>query len=637
MNRRLRWAGLVLLTLLGWLVPDERSTAAPGPPPIRRVQFTQGTAEPPLADPLPGQPARPAPAPAAPPPSADANPPPPIFQPRPQPRAVRPTPAPNQPKDPPTPVVALRMRVASCVDAGQEIEYRICVENTSHAPAYRVMVRDVVPANARFVRADPPPAETEPELLWKLGTLGDCECREIKLVLAPVGGGEVRNCACVQFEHGQCVCTQVNAPCLKLCKRGPGQAMIYDRITYKLEVTNTGRSPVTGVVLTDVLPEGLQADDGKTELSWEIGTLAAGQSRTQEYVVTPVMEGQYTNKAEARADGGLLERAQCTLTVTKPGLALKKTGPEQQVATQPAAYQITVHNPGTAPVTNLVVTDSLPAQTTFVSASNGGKLDGNTVRWSLGTLAAGASQTLELVLQAQASGKVCNKASATADRGLTAESEACTEFIGASALRLEVTDDDFDPLEINREGRYLIRVKNTGHMTATNVRIVGKLPEQMVFTAAAPADRFRMEHQQDRDVVTFEPISLEPGAHAVYEVRGRALKEGDVRFRVELTADQLEQVGVREEESTTLYADHAPARLEKPAEAVGPPRPSMITPFAPAPSSPSPTPPPEADNIQPRPPAPAPAPAPSPTEPVPPPEPVPAPPAPPPAAPPPPP
>src|SRR5439155_20596385 len=45
-----------------------------------------------------------------------------------------------QPPDPPTPVVVLRVRVPASVAAGQELEYRICVENCSPAAAHHVLV-----------------------------------------------------------------------------------------------------------------------------------------------------------------------------------------------------------------------------------------------------------------------------------------------------------------------------------------------------------------------------------------------------------------------------------------------------------------------------------------------------------------
>src|SRR5437660_6918929 len=74
-------------------------------------------------------------------------------------------------EDPPTPAVAIRMRVPASGAVGQDLDYRIIVENTSLAAAHHVLVRNPVPANARFVRASPEPAVRDPELQWRLGTL----------------------------------------------------------------------------------------------------------------------------------------------------------------------------------------------------------------------------------------------------------------------------------------------------------------------------------------------------------------------------------------------------------------------------------------------------------------------------------
>src|SRR5262245_38683934 len=113
------------------------------------------------------------------------------------------------PVDPPTPCVSLRVRVAACSAPGKDIEYCIVVHNTSAAPAHHVVVRNPLPANARFVRASPEPHALKPELQWNLGTLPAGCRREITLILVPVGDGDVTSCARVQFEHGQCVTTRL--------------------------------------------------------------------------------------------------------------------------------------------------------------------------------------------------------------------------------------------------------------------------------------------------------------------------------------------------------------------------------------------------------------------------------------------
>src|SRR5262249_55196008 len=146
---------------------------------------------------------------------------------------------------------------------------------------HHVIVRNPLPANAEFVRATPAPAQAAPELIWRLGTLPPCGCREIVLVLRPTGAGDVRNCARVQFEHGERVTTRVLPPPpsvapapmppppppdrpapapspLVVRKTAPERVLLYDAVPFVVEITNTGSVPLTDVELTDILPAGLE-------------------------------------------------------------------------------------------------------------------------------------------------------------------------------------------------------------------------------------------------------------------------------------------------------------------------------------------------------------------------------------------
>lgn len=66
-----------------------------------------------------------------------------------------------------------------------------------------------------------------------------------------------------------------------------------------------------------------------------------------------------------------------------------------------ASFEITVTNHKDAAATSVVVTDELPAGLTLASASNGGVLAGNTVRWDLGTMP--SLQELKLTYTAKSS------------------------------------------------------------------------------------------------------------------------------------------------------------------------------------------------------------------------------------------
>jgi uncharacterized repeat protein (TIGR01451 family) len=454
------------------------------------------------------------------------------------------------PKDPPVPVVAVRVRVPATGGVDQELAYRICIENRSPAAAHHVIVRNPIPPHARYVRATPEPSAREPELTWQLGTLPAGSFREIILVLAPTGQGDVTSCARVQFEHGECVTTTIPRPGVKLRKDGPTQAVLNDTLTFLLTVTNTGQTELTDVMLKDSLPAGLEHASGNNALTWTVGKLVPGQSSQVEYQAVAKKTGQLCNKATASAAGGLRHDAEHCVTVAEAKLDVRVTGPERRYVNTGAAFQISVTNAGTVPLTEVAIRNPLPQQTTFASASGQGQLMANEVQWVLGTLAPGENRTVDVVLKALAEGQIINRAIVTAKQGITAEAEARTTFVGVSALLLELIEAA-DPVAVGAETSYAIVVKNPGSTQVTDVRIVAHVPRQMeVLRVTGPA-QYKTEGQR----ITFQPIALKALTETRFVIYVKAKEAGDVRFKVDLQAAELTSGPIHEEESTTIYSD----------------------------------------------------------------------------------
>jgi uncharacterized repeat protein (TIGR01451 family) len=172
---------------------------------------------------------------------------------------------------------------------------------------------------------------------------------------------------------------------------------------------------------------------------------------------------------------------------------------------------------------------------------------------------------VEVTLRGLTAGRVCNRATATTDRGLSKDAEACTEFLGTAGLGVDV-DDDVDPVEVGGETTYTIKAYNQGTARATNVALTASVPDRMRVSRITPATGHREIGQQ----IIFEPVNLEPRGAVEYRVTVRALQAGDVRFHVEMKADQLTSGAVIAEESTRISTDIPPApQGESPA---APPR-----------------------------------------------------------------
>jgi uncharacterized repeat protein (TIGR01451 family) len=378
------------------------------------------------------------------------------------------------PKYPPPPVVKIRVRVAACSEPGRNIEYRICVENCSPAEAHHVVVKNALPANAKFVKAEPAPTKQEPELQWSLGTIGGGGVREIVLVLQPTNREDVKNCARVQFEHGQCVVTRQTA-------YPPG-----------------ARPPI------------IQTIPDSTDL---------------------------------------------------PALELSIRGPEKQHANVASKYEITLTNKGKGKATNVLVSTQLPKQLTPIKASEPSQVAENRIVWLLGHLDPGAKRVLELTLKATEKGEHCFKVEALADHNAHAEKEICTQFIGVSAMTLEMIGKE-GVVFIGHQMSYQVTIRNRASEALTNISLRAFVPDAMTFVRANAAHD-ALEPVKGGRWVEFKPLpKLDGGAQTRYEIFVEALKAGVTRFHIEVLADQLESGPVVEQEITNVVDDRDREKIE---------------------------------------------------------------------------
>lgn len=208
--------------------------------------------------------------------------------------------------------------------------------------------------------------------------------------------------------------------------------------TYTITIPNTGTKDAANVVVSDPIPAGLAykagsitlnsvgvadaATEGATTaynsagngtVTINIGTLAHGATAVitfQASVKTGVTDGTaITNTANITFDTTGTDSP--TDTVHAKGAALlgltKTVNGSTSVSAAPGAtltYLMTAHNSGASNATNVVISDSVPANTTFVTGSiqvngvtNAGDTDksGNTISTPASTITPGGNLTLQ--------------------------------------------------------------------------------------------------------------------------------------------------------------------------------------------------------------------------------------------------
>ncbi|MCA9243630.1 MAG: DUF11 domain-containing protein [Phycisphaerales bacterium] len=444
-------------------------------------------------------------------------------------------------------VVALERVSPREVRVNTEFTYTLRVENLTDTAIANVIVNESFDDGFALSSTAPAGSSSGAGVTWRIESLPPRGVMEYAIRGRAVRTGDTSQCATATFETKACSSIGVVEPALALEKWAPEVVMLCDTIPVKIRVTNTGTGVAENVVVNDRLPAGWSTTDGRSDVSFNVGSLASGASREVSFVAKAGSTGSFTNQAMATASGDLSAQASASTRVVQPVLTLSKSCPEVRYVGRNATFSLTVSNTGDAPADSAMLVDTLPPGVAFLNASDGGTFSNGRVSWSLGTLAPGATRTVSIEAKAMAIGVHQNSAAVNA-RCASAEDACPFEVRGIPALLLEVVDLA-DPIEVNAIETYEITVVNQGSAVGTNIVIRCVLPSQQKYESAtgpAPATA-------TGQTVTFAPLpALPPGASVKYRVVSRGEAVGDVRFKVEMTGDQLDSP-VEETESTHIY------------------------------------------------------------------------------------
>lgn len=205
----------------------------------------------------------------------------------------------------------------------------------------------------------------------------------------------------------------------------PAEVVAGQNFDYIFKVTNLTQNAVSNVVLRDECEPKLNVVSSNPAfvgaaptLTWNLGDLAAGQSKT----VTVTAKAAQTGTVGSCVNVTWAQTLCQQVVVVQPALKVELAQTPEATPCQQVCAKVTITNTGTGIAKNAKATYTLPAGWTTTDGKTGA------ITLSAGDLAAGQSKTFDVCGKAAKAGaQQCGTVTGAADGGLTASgNQACT-------------------------------------------------------------------------------------------------------------------------------------------------------------------------------------------------------------------
>jgi|GEM_PF-5663572 len=312
----------------------------------------------------------------------------------------------------------------------------------------------------------------------------------------------------------------------------PPSANLQQETTWRVIVKNAMRSPAYGVLVTDILPDGLNyvksepaaKAEGST-LTWDLGELPIGSEKTLTVVAKPTKVAPLEHTATVTCRTGTRSR----MVIQEPKLKVEQTmTPTKPLKGQPVQLRLVVSNPGTGAARNVAV---------VVKASQGLQDSQGSRVFDQEIKRLGPGERMELqpltLMTVGGGAQTCDTSLASPDVA-TEQPEAKSSFsIEVLEPKLKMTFAGPSQKYTNTEDIYELTVENPGTAQARNVRLTVFVPDSK---GVKRASRGGMLNGASRKLEWFVD-AIEPGASKSLKFEYRVEAMGTYPFTAEGRAD----------------------------------------------------------------------------------------------------
>ncbi len=427
---------------------------------------------------------------------------------------------------------------------GKPLIYSILIKNVGDRIARKIVVEDQIPKGTKLTGTIPQAEWVKNRLIWTFKELKPGEKKKIAIRVIPQKPGTIGSVATVRFATEIMAETLVSAPGITLDVKLPETAQVGQEVILKFTVKNSGKVIAHNVIIRNILPKMFSHSDGE-DLEYEIGTMAAGETKEVALKISASQMGDGVNHASVTAKGGVTAKSKSPISVTGERLELVRRGPKTKFKGKEFIYSNTVQNKSRQTIKGARILEKVPEGLKFIGASNGGEYDEKKriVSWNINSISPDETQEYKIKVVGYETGIKSSQVAVIDTNGARSIAKSETKIKGFSSLNLKLTSFD-TPLTVGETIAVKVRAQNRGSASATNVQLNIQIPPELkLLEVKAPVKL----QQIDDQVHQINIPKIEANSSFEVEIALKVLRSGEARLSSIIKSDQMNKSLTREE------------------------------------------------------------------------------------------
>ena len=383
------------------------------------------------------------------------------------------------------------------------VNWSIVVRNNGPDIAHDVVVTEILPKSLIWISNTGNYDHISG--IWNIGTLKVNEEVKLNIICLVNGTGIIVNDVSVsskEFDYdlsnnndSEVIKVSPSSDLAIVKSVNVSKADFNDLVTWKLLISNNGPDDATGVIVTDILPEGFVYVDSVLDKGSysdgviKIDKLAVGEKLTLEIICEVKSTGNFVNVANITGneyDYDLSNNVDDEPIVINPATDLevvKTVNVSNPNYGEYVTWSIVVRNNGPDVAHDVVASDVLPKSLIWISDNGNGKYDSKTGTWIIGQLNSNAVVQLDIVSKVNGTGIIQNNVSISGhefdyDLSNNNGSEIIEVNKTADVSVVKFVDDP-NPYYGNLI-KWTVIAKNNGPNKATSVNVYDILPDGLI-------------------------------------------------------------------------------------------------------------------------------------------------------------